>query len=311
MPADASPAKYVLDFMPGTLSAKAYKGTETVAEHRLVTAAEPVKVALKAEKAHAVNDWDEVVYLTAAVLDAQGVRCPNGREEVTFTIAGPGEIVSVDNGDVYNHERYKSDRQTVYKGEAIAIVRATADKGTITVTASAAGLESSSVTLEAVAQRPNLHNFTATAIDGTEYPLAQFAGKKVMVVNVASKCGLTPQYKSLQALYEKYKDRGLVIVGFPANNFLAQEPGTNEEIRAFCEENYGVTFPMMAKISVKGDDIHPLYAWLTKKGENGVADAEVMWNFQKFLIDAQGNFVRSIDPRTSPDDEEILRWLEQ
>ena len=153
MPADASPAKYVLDFLPGTLKAVAYRGGQPVAEHSHTTAAEPAKVELSAEKTQAVNDWDEVVYLTATVLDASGIRCPNGRETVKFTISGPGEIVSVDNGDVFNHERYKSDNQTVYKGQAIAIVRSTADAGTITVTASVDGLTASSVTLQAAAKQ--------------------------------------------------------------------------------------------------------------------------------------------------------------
>ena len=167
----------------------------------------------------------------------------------------------------------------------------------------------------AAAQEPtqakgNLHDFTVRAIDGSDYPLAQLAGKKVIVVNVASKCGLTPQYKALQALYEKYRESGLVIVGFPANNFLGQEPGTNEEIQTFCEVNYGVTFPMMSKISVKGKEMHPLYAWLTRKSENGVEDSPVTWNFQKFLIDGQGNRVASIAPKTKPDAEEVVRWIE-
>ncbi len=156
----------------------------------------------------------------------------------------------------------------------------------------------------------NLHDFIVRAIDGSDYPLAQLAGRKIMVVNVASKCGLTPQYKALQALYEKYRESGLVIVGFPANNFLGQEPGTNEEIQTFCEVNYGVTFPMMAKISVKGKEMHPLYAWLTKKSENGVEDSPVTWNFQKFLIDERGNRVASIAPKTKPDTEEVVRWIE-
>ena len=163
----------------------------------------------------------------------------------------------------------------------------------------------------ATAQYRNLHDFTVQAIDGSDLPLSALKGKKVMVVNVASKCGLTPQYEQLQALYEKYMDDGFVIVGFPANNFREQEPGTNEEILMFCESNYGVTFPMMAKISVKGEDIHPLYAWLTQKGENGKEDAEVTWNFQKFLIDEQGNWIASIPPRTLPDADEVIEWIEQ
>jgi glutathione peroxidase len=154
------------------------------------------------------------------------------------------------------------------------------------------------------------YSYTVKNIDGSNFALSQLKGKKVMVVNVASKCGLTPQYEQLQALYEQYKDRGFIIIGFPANNFGAQEPGTNDEIKAFCTANYGVTFPMMAKISVKGDDIAPLYQWLTTKEGNGREDAEVQWNFQKFLIDENGQWVKTIDPRTSPTDAEIIAWLE-
>jgi glutathione peroxidase len=160
------------------------------------------------------------------------------------------------------------------------------------------------------AQGKNLHDFTVKTIDGEDFPLSQLKGKKVMVVNVASKCGLTPQYEQLQALYEKYGNRDFVIIGFPANNFGAQEPGTNEEIRTFCTEKYGVTFPMMEKISVKGDDIHPLYQWLTQKNENGKEDAGVTWNFQKFLIDENGQWIKAVEPRTKPTDEAIISWIE-
>ena len=163
----------------------------------------------------------------------------------------------------------------------------------------------------AQAQNKNFHDFTVETIDGKVFPLSGLKGKKIMVVNVASKCGLTPQYASLQALYEKYKENDFMIIGFPANNFRGQEPGTNEEILAFCEANYGVTFPMMAKISVQGDDIHPLYAWLTQKSENRKEDAEVTWNFQKFLIDEQGNWAASIPPRTLPDAKEVIEWIEK
>ena len=137
--------------------------------------------------------------------------------------------------------------------------------------------------------------------------LSEFKGKKVLVVNVASKCGLTPQYKQLQELYDTYVKGNFVVVGFPANNFGGQEPGTNEEIQEFCTLNYSVTFPMMAKISVKADDIAPLYRWLTQKSENGRQDAEVTWNFQKFLIDEQGNWAGVFEPRTLPDAPEIVR----
>ncbi len=159
-------------------------------------------------------------------------------------------------------------------------------------------------------QNGSFYDFTVKTIDGQDYALSQLKGKKVLVVNVASKCGLTPQYKDLQELYEEYKDKGLVIVGFPANNFNGQEPGSNAEISEFCTANYGVTFPMMEKISVKGDDIAPLYKWLTTKAGNGKADAEVTWNFQKFMISEKGEWVGSVSPKTSPLSNEIIKWLE-
>ncbi|MBN2669060.1 MAG: glutathione peroxidase [Bacteroidales bacterium] len=154
------------------------------------------------------------------------------------------------------------------------------------------------------------HDFVVKDIDGNSFALSQLKGKKVLVVNVASKCGYTPQYEALQALYEKYKDQNFVIIGFPANNFLKQEPGTNEEIKSFCSLNYGVTFPIMSKISVKGDDMHPLYQWLTEKALNGVEDSKVKWNFQKYLIDENGNLVKYFSPSTKPDDEAIVAWIE-
>ncbi len=154
------------------------------------------------------------------------------------------------------------------------------------------------------------HDLKAETIAGEEISMSDFKGKKILVVNVASKCGLTGQYEDLQALYEKYSEQNFVIIGFPANNFLKQEPGTNEEIIEFCQVNYGVTFPMMAKISVKGDDIHPVYQWLTEKEHNGVWSGDISWNFQKFLIDENGLFVKTLGPRTSPLDEEITKWIE-
>jgi len=158
-------------------------------------------------------------------------------------------------------------------------------------------------------QTKTLHDFTVTTLEGETFPLSQLKGKKVMVVNTASKCGLTPQYETLEKLYKQYGGEKFVIIGFPANNFMKQEPGTNSEIREFCTANYGVTFPMMEKISVKGDDIHPLYKWLTTKSENGVVDAEISWNFQKFLIDEEGNVVDYLKPREKPDSEKVLSWL--
>ncbi|HNY03559.1 MAG TPA: glutathione peroxidase [Bacteroidales bacterium] len=169
----------------------------------------------------------------------------------------------------------------------------------------------SAMTLTAYTQNnKRLYDFTVDGIDGKPFDLSSLKGKKVLVVNVASKCGFTPQYAKLEELYEKYRDRNFVIIGFPANNFLSQEPGTNEEIRTFCTTKYGVSFPMMAKISVKGKDIHPLYSWLTDKKENGVLDASVKWNFQKFMIDEEGRVVDYAAPATDPLDEKIIRWIE-
>lgn len=156
-----------------------------------------------------------------------------------------------------------------------------------------------------------LHDFTVTDIDGNEFNLATLKGKKVLVVNVASRCGLTPQYEDLQKLYSTYKDKNFTIIGFPANNFNNQEPGTNQEIKEFCTGNYGVTFPMMDKISVKGDEMAPLYSWLTQKDENGVLDQEVTWNFQKYMIDEQGHLVDVVMPRESPLSDKIIDWIKQ
>ncbi len=161
-----------------------------------------------------------------------------------------------------------------------------------------------------IAGAQGFYGFTVEDINGKEFSMESLKGKKVMVVNVASKCGLTPQYEQLQAVYEKYGGDDFEIVAFPANNFMGQEPGTNEEIKTFCSTNYGVTFPMMTKISVNGDDIHPIYQWLTQKDKNGVLDTEIQWNFQKFLIDEEGNLIKTFSPRTKPDDDEIIEWIE-
>jgi glutathione peroxidase len=155
----------------------------------------------------------------------------------------------------------------------------------------------------------SFYDFTVKTITDEDFPLSSLKGKKVMVVNTASKCGLTPQYADLEKLYLEYKDKNFIIVGFPANNFLSQEPGTNSEIENFCRINYGVTFPMMSKISVKGDDIHPLYKWLTNKDMNGVMDSNVSWNFQKYLIDESGKLVAVVQPKDKPYSEEILNWI--
>ena len=164
--------------------------------------------------------------------------------------------------------------------------------------------------LGAIAQQKTLYDFKASTLGGDPFDLKSLKGKKVLVVNTASKCGLTPQYATLQKLYDTYKDRNFVIIGFPANNFNSQEPGTNSEIKEFCTKNYGVTFPMMSKISVKGEDIDPLYKWLTSKALNGVVDAEVQWNFQKFMINEQGQLVDFASPRDKPDSEKIISWIE-
>ncbi|MBE0679817.1 MAG: glutathione peroxidase [Bacteroidales bacterium] len=154
----------------------------------------------------------------------------------------------------------------------------------------------------------SFYDFTVETIDGEQLSLADLKGKKVMIVNTASKCGNTPQYKDLELLNKAYKQK-LVIIGFPANNFMNQEPGTNEDIKEFCDSKYGVTFTMMSKISVKGDDIHPLYKWLTSKSANGVLDSEVAWNFQKYLIDENGNLVGFLKPAVKPLSDEVVMWV--
>jgi glutathione peroxidase len=163
------------------------------------------------------------------------------------------------------------------------------------------------------AQKPmkSLHDFTMKTIDGKDLSLASFKGKKVMVVNTASECGLTPQYKLLEELYLEFGGKDFVILGFPANNFGGQEPGSDAEIQTFCTKNYGVTFPMFSKISVKGADIHPLYKFLTSFDENGVVDAPVTWNFQKFLIDENGRVVDFVTPTESPVCDKVLDWLKK
>jgi glutathione peroxidase len=153
------------------------------------------------------------------------------------------------------------------------------------------------------------YDFTVKDISGEDYSLSQLKGKKVLVVNTASKCGFTPQYEGLEDLYKKYGGDDFVIIGFPANNFANQEPGTNEEIATFCKKNYGVTFPMMSKISVKGDDQAPLYKWLTSKSENGVEDSQVTWNFQKYMIDEQGQLVGHFAPNIKPENKKLVSWI--
>lgn len=154
-----------------------------------------------------------------------------------------------------------------------------------------------------------LFDYTATDIDGKEFSMSSLKGKKIMIVNVASECGYTPQYKDLQKLYAEYKDKGLVILGFPCNQFAGQEPGTNDEIQSFCEKNYGVTFPLFSKIQVSGKGQHPIYQWLTKKELNGVEDSEVSWNFNKYLVDGDGHYVKHLKSGVKPDDAAIIDWL--
>ena len=155
-----------------------------------------------------------------------------------------------------------------------------------------------------------IYGFTLNSIDGKPAPLADYKGKVVLVVNVASQCGYTPQYSALEATYEKYKDKGFVILGFPANNFGAQEPGTNEEIKTFCTRKYSVTFPMYAKISVKGPDQAPLYTYLTKDTGPGIT-GDIKWNFTKFLIDRNGNVVQRFEPAVTPDSKEAVSAIEK
>ena len=163
----------------------------------------------------------------------------------------------------------------------------------------------------AMAGEKSIYDFTMNSIDGESTPLSKFHGKVVLVVNVASRCGFTPQYSALEKVYEKYKDRGFVIVGFPANNFGGQEPGTNQEIKTFCSTKYNVTFPMMAKVSVKGDDKTPLYQFLTDKTANPSTGGEIQWNFTKFLIGPDGRPVARFEPNVTPDDPQVTAAIEK
>src|ERR1700686_5484609 len=156
----------------------------------------------------------------------------------------------------------------------------------------------------------SVYEFTMNSIDGQPLPLAEFKGKVLLIVNVASFCGFTPQYEQLEAVYEKYKDQGFVIVGFPGNNFGAQEPGTNEEIKTFCSRKYNVTFPMYSKVSVKGDDQTPLYQYLTKQTGPAIA-GDIKWNFTKFLVDRNGNVVQRFESAVTPDSKEVVSAVEK
>ena len=157
--------------------------------------------------------------------------------------------------------------------------------------------------------KETIYQFKVEDLSGDSFDFSTLKGKKILVVNTASECGLTPQYEQLQAIYEKYKDKNFVIVGFPANNFASQEPGTKEEIATFCQQNYGVTFPMMDKVSVKGSDMCAVYQFLTQKAKNGLKDSEVEWNFQKYLLNEKGELVDVISPRTLPTDPKIVNWI--
>ncbi len=157
-------------------------------------------------------------------------------------------------------------------------------------------------------QTSGFYDFKVKTLEGGDFDFATLKGKKVMIVNTASKCGFTPQYKDLEEVYVKYHDN-LVIIGFPANNFASQEPGTASEIRKFCTENYGVTFPLMEKISVKGNDMAPIYKWLTSKEKNGVMDSEVKWNFQKYLIDENGKLVDVVYSKDKPTSDKVIAWI--
>lgn len=155
----------------------------------------------------------------------------------------------------------------------------------------------------------SFYDFKATTIDGKEFDFSTLKGKKVLIVNTASQCGYTPQYEELEKLYKKYGGDKFVILGFPANNFGQQEPGTNNEIAEFCKKNYNVSFIMMSKVSVKGDDTPPVYQWLTQKALNGVKDAEIRWNFWKFAIDEKGKWVADYSSKVKPFDEAIVNWI--
>jgi len=173
------------------------------------------------------------------------------------------------------------------------------------------GLVPANLVPAALAAPPkSIYDFTLKSIDGQPTPLSEYHGKVVLLVNVASRCGFTPQYTALEATYEKYKSRGLVIVGIPANNFGGQEPGTNEEIKTFCTKKYSVSFPMMSKVSVKGEDTTPLYQFLTSKTTDPKLAGEIQWNFTKFLFDRNGTPVARFEPNVTPDSAEVTAAIE-
>lgn len=171
--------------------------------------------------------------------------------------------------------------------------------------------QNKSLNQEKSMDKQSIYQFTVKDINGEDFDFADLKGKKILIVNTASKCGFTPQYEVLEDLYQNYKDENFVIVGFPSNDFGKQEPGSDEEIATFCQENYGVTFPMMSKISVKGMNEHPIYEFLTEKEKNGVKDSQVKWNFQKYLIDENGHLSEVYESRVLPDGPEIVSWIEE
>jgi glutathione peroxidase len=159
-------------------------------------------------------------------------------------------------------------------------------------------------------QTSTFYKLQATDIEGKIFPFSSLKGKKVMLVNTASECGYTPQYKDLELLYERYLKKNFTIIAFPSNDFGSQEPGNDVQIHAFCTINYGVTFPIMSKVSVSGNNMHPVFKWLTTKSENNVSDNEVSWTFNKYLIDENGNFVKHLSSKVTPFDKEITTWIE-
>ena len=169
---------------------------------------------------------------------------------------------------------------------------------------------SKSDSLELDTQFESIYDFTLEDIYGEEFSLSEYKGKKILLVNTASKCGLTYQYEQLQELYEQYKDQNFEIIGFPSNYFAMQERGSNDEIASFCQKNYGVTFKMMSKIKVKGNNMHPLYIYLTQEKYNGYKDSKVSWNFQKYLIGEEGKLEKIVSPKTNPKDAKIIDWIE-
>jgi glutathione peroxidase len=160
-------------------------------------------------------------------------------------------------------------------------------------------------------QMKSIYDFKVADIDGNDVNLADYKDKVLLIVNVASKCGFTPQYKGLENIYRQYKDRGFEVLAFPSNDFMGQEPGTNEQIKSFCQLNYNVSFPLFSKISVKGKDIHPLYKFLTEKGTDPKFAGGITWNFNKFLIDRKGNIIDRFDSKTEPQNPEVIKAIEE